>query len=148
MKTSLGRHSSSRATIRSDQPEDQKTEDGQYKVEIKDVLSGLGSALDGKILSVSELIQMKLKQITSGTIDTMELDGSILASQDDLEVQSSEDLGGSNISSGGRLGYILVQYIIVQPLDSKAVARYRSFSRVGNMPHVIVNEYGTGTTFL
>jgi hypothetical protein len=44
---------------------------------------------------------MKLKQITSGNIDTVELDGST----HNLDVPSSKDLGVSNVSSGG-LGWI------------------------------------------
>jgi hypothetical protein len=83
-----------------DEAEDERKDDNQYKVEIKDVLSGLGSGPAGQILSVSQLIQMKLKQITSGNIDAIELDGSTQPSLEDLEVKSSKDIDESSVSLG------------------------------------------------
>ena len=88
--------------MRGEQTEEHNTtEVNQYKPKFKDVLLGLRSTPGGETLSVSQLIQMKLKQITSGNIDTVELDGST----HNLDVPSSKDLGVSNVSSGG-LGWI------------------------------------------
>ena len=66
----------------------------------KDVLSGLQSTSDGEILDVSKLIQMKLKQMTTGNVDAAELDGSTHASLDNLDIRSSKDVGVANVSSG------------------------------------------------
>lgn len=83
--------------------QDRNVEDEKYKPAFKDVLSRLPSAAGGETLSLPQLIQMKLKQITSGNIDTVELDGSSHASHldvsckdDELKVHSGEFLAALN----------------------------------------------------
>ena len=63
----------------------------------KDFITGLRSTPGGETLSVSQLIQMKLKQITSGNIDTV---GSAQPSPDNVDVQSSTEFVMSNLPSG------------------------------------------------
>ncbi|XP_028413242.1 uncharacterized protein LOC114536089 isoform X2 [Dendronephthya gigantea] len=89
--SSSGRRSSCRTASRGDRAEDRSVEDEKYKPVFKDVLSRLQSGGEGEKLSVSQLIQMKLKQITSGNIDTVDLDKSSHASHLDVS-DKNEDL--------------------------------------------------------
>lgn len=85
-------------TSQLDQADDQPTPDS--RAQLKDVLSGLQATSAGEMLSVSELIQMKLKQITCGNIDTVESHGSTEAFPDTNDIQSAHHRGFSNVSSG------------------------------------------------
>ena len=67
---------------------------------LNDILAGLRSTPGAETLSLTQLIQMKLKQITSGNIDTGELDESTQASADNVDVQSSVEFVLSNAPSG------------------------------------------------
>lgn len=84
-------------TSQLDQADDQPT---LSRAQLKDVLSGLQATSAGEMLSVSELIQMKLKQITGGNIDTVESHGSTEAFPDTNDIQSAHHRGFSNVSSG------------------------------------------------
>ena len=75
----------------------------------KDFITGLRSTSGGETLSVSQLIQMKLKQITSGNIDTVGADGSAQPSPDNVDVQSSTEFVMSNLPSG-ELVFIFVPF--------------------------------------
>ena len=66
---------------------------------LNDILAGLRSTPGAETLSLTQLIQIKLKQITSGNIDTVELDESTQASAD-VDVQSSLEFVLSKAPSG------------------------------------------------
>ena len=75
----------------------------------KDFITGLRSTPGGETLSVSQLIQMKLKQITSGNIDTVGPDESAQPSPENVDVQSSTEFVMSTLPSG-ELVFIFVPF--------------------------------------
>ena len=59
---------------------------------------GLRSAPGGEELSVSQLIQMKLKQITSGNIDNVDrVESTLEDSENNVNIEPSDALGMTNV---------------------------------------------------